>query len=77
MFLPFYPFEDWFGLPALLWAPGLLVGALALLPFLDRSRYRAPGRRRAFIVAGAAVLVALVALVAYALATPAKSHVAM
>ena len=77
MFLPFYPFEDWFGLPALLWAPGLLVGALALVPFLDRSRYRVPGRRRAFIVAGAAVLVALIALVAYALATPAKSHVAM
>ena len=77
MFLPFYPFEDWFGLPALLWAPGLLVGALALVPFLDRSRYRVPGRRRAFIVAGAAGLVALVALVAYALATPAKSHVAM
>ncbi len=77
MFLPFYPFEDWFGLPALLWAPSLLVGALALVPFLDHSRYRAPGRRRAFIVAGAAVLVALIALVAYALATPAKSHVAM
>ncbi len=77
MFLPFYPFEDWFGLPALLWAPGLLVGALALVPFVDRSRYRSPGRRRAFIVAGVLFLVALVALVAYALATPAKSHVAM
>ena len=77
MFLPFYPFEDWFGLPALLWAPGFLIGALALVPFLDRSPYRSPRRRRFFIVAGVAVVVALAALVAYALATPPKSHVAM
>ncbi len=77
MFLPFYPFEDWFGLPALLWAPALMIGALALVPFVDRSRYRSPGRRRAFIIAGAIVVVALVALVAYAVIEPAKSHVAM
>ncbi len=77
MFLPFYPFEDWFGLPALLWAPGLLIGTLALVPFVDRSRYRSPGRRRAFIVTGAIVVVALILLVAYALVTPPKSHVAM
>jgi len=77
MFLPFYPFEDWFGLPALLWAPGLLIGALALVPFIDRSPYRSPRRRRAFIVAGGLGLLALVALVVYALVTPAKSHVAM
>jgi ubiquinol-cytochrome c reductase cytochrome b subunit len=77
MFLPFYPFEDWFGLPALIWAPGLLIGALALLPFVDRSPYRSPSRRRAFVIAGAIVLLALVALVAYALVSPAKSHVAM
>ena len=77
MFLQFYPFEDWFGLPALLWAPGLMVAALAIVPFLDRSRYRSPARRRIFIAIGAVVVVALVALVAYALLTPAKSHVAM
>jgi quinol-cytochrome oxidoreductase complex cytochrome b subunit len=77
MFLPFYPFEDWFGLPALIWAPGLLIGVLALVPFVDRSRYRSPARRRAFIIAGAIVLIALVALVAYALIEPAKSHVEM
>jgi quinol-cytochrome oxidoreductase complex cytochrome b subunit len=77
MFLPFYPFEDWFGLPALIWAPGVLIGALALVPFIDRSPFRSPGRRRRFIVAGAIVTVGLVALVAYALLTPAKSHVEM
>ena len=77
MFLPFYPFEDWFGLPALIWAPGLLIGALALLPFIDRSRYRSPSRRRAFLITGAIVVVALVALVGYAILEPAKSHVEM
>ena len=77
MFLPFYPFEDWFGLPALIWAPGLLIGALALVPFIDRSRYRSPAKRRVFIIVGAIVLVALGALVAYALIEPAKSHVEM
>lgn len=77
MFLPFYPFEDWFGLPALIWAPGLLIGGLALVPFVDRSRYRSPSRRKVFVILGAIVLVALVALVAYAMIEPAKSHVQM
>lgn len=76
LFLPFYPFEDWFGLPALLWAPALLFGGLAALPFLDRSRYRSPGRRRIVIAIGVIVAVALVLLVLYALATPPKAHIA-
>lgn len=77
MFLPFYPFEDWFGLPALIWAPALIFGALAIVPFVDRSRYRSAGRRRAFIIAGAILVFALVALVAYAFLTPAKNHLGM
>ena len=75
MFLPFYPFEDWFGLAALLWVPALLFGALALLPFVDRSRFRSPGRRRAFIGIGALVTVALVVLVIYAYITVPQPHV--
>jgi ubiquinol-cytochrome c reductase cytochrome b subunit len=75
MFLPFYPFEDWFGLPALIWAPGLLATALALVPFVDRSRYRSPSRRRAFMITGAIVMIALAALVAYAIVSPAASHI--
>lgn len=75
MFLPFYPFEDWFGLPALLWSPAILFGGLALLPFVDRSRYRSPGRRRWVIAVGALLLIALVALEIYALATAPEPHI--
>ena len=46
MFLPFYPFEDWFGLVALIWAPAILFGALALVPLVDRSPYRSAAQRR-------------------------------
>lgn len=75
MFLPFYPFEDWFGLPALLWVPAILFGALALVPFVDRSPYRAPARRKFFIAVGAIVAVAAVALVVYALVTVPEAHI--
>lgn len=75
MFLPFYPFEDWFGLSALLWVPGMLVLGLVLVPILDRSPWRAPARRMGPIAVFAALVVVLVGLVLYALATPAASHV--
>ena len=75
MFLLFYPFEDWFGLPALLWVPAILFGALALVPFVDRNPYRSPRRRRLFIAIGAAVAIAAVILVAYAFATVPQAHV--
>lgn len=75
MFLPFYPFEDWFGLPALLLVPAILFGALALVPFVDRSPYRSPARRRIFVVIGAAVAIAAVLLVVYAFVTVPQAHV--
>jgi quinol-cytochrome oxidoreductase complex cytochrome b subunit len=75
MFLPFYPFEDWFGLSALLWVPAVLFGALALVPFVDRSPYRSPARRRVFIAIGVVAAVALAALVVYALVTVPQAHV--
>ena len=75
MFLPFYPFEDWFGLAALLWVPSLLFGALALVPFLDRSPYRSPTRRRVVVAVGITVAVALVVLAIYAFVTVPQAHV--
>lgn len=74
MFLVFYPLEDWFGLGALLWAPIVLFLGLAAVPFLDRSPYRSPIRRRLFIVIGAVAAIAAVALVLYALATVPQAH---
>jgi ubiquinol-cytochrome c reductase cytochrome b subunit len=75
MFLPFYPFEDWFGLSALLWVPGLLVLGLMLVPLLDRSPWRSPRRRKGAMAVFGVVVAALVGLVLYALASPAASHV--
>jgi len=75
MFLPFYPLEDWFGLNALLWAPAILFGGLALVPFIDRSRYRSPARRRMIIIVGLVVALALVALAIYAALTVPQAHV--
>ena len=75
MFLPFYPFEDWFGLAALLWVPALLFGALALVPFVDRSPYRSPARRRLVVAVGLTIAVALVVLAIYAFVTVPQAHV--
>ena len=75
MFLPFYPFEDWFGLAALLWVPALLFGALALVPFVDRSPYRSPARRRLVVAVGLTIAVALVLLAIYAFVTVPQAHV--
>ncbi|MEO6579460.1 MAG: cytochrome b N-terminal domain-containing protein [Candidatus Limnocylindria bacterium] len=75
MFLPFYPLEDWFGLGALLWGPAILFGALALVPFVDRSLYRSPSRRRIVVAIGLLAAVALVALVLYALLTVPQAHI--
>ena len=75
MFLPFYPFEDWFGLSALLWVPAILFGWLALVPFIDRTPYRSPRRRRVLMAIGAIVAIALAGLIVYALMTVPQAHV--
>ena len=75
MFLPFYPFEDWLGLAALVVTPTVLFLALALVPFADRSPYRSARRRLGWVVAGAAVAIALVGLVIYAYLSPTASHI--
>jgi quinol-cytochrome oxidoreductase complex cytochrome b subunit len=75
MFLPFYSFEDWFGLASLLWVPVILFGGLALVLFIDRSPYRSAARRLAVVIVGAIVSLALVALVVYALVTVPQAHV--
>ncbi len=75
MFLPFYPLEDWFGLSALLWAPAILVAGLILVPFVDRSPWRSPARRKWIVAIFAMVAVVLVALVVYATLTAPAAHV--
>ncbi len=66
MFLPFYPLEDVFGIRGLLGASIALFGLLALIPFVDRSPWLSPRRRRWMIVAGITLLLLLVVLGGYA-----------
>lgn len=66
MFLPFYPLEDVFGIRGLFVGSIILFGLLALVPFMDRSPWLSPRRRRGIIVAGIIVLVLLVVLGGYA-----------
>jgi ubiquinol-cytochrome c reductase cytochrome b subunit len=75
MFLPFYPFEDWFGLTALVWVPAILIVGLIAVPFVDRGPWRSPVRRKWIVAIGAVVAIALIALALYAGLTPAASHV--
>jgi len=41
-----YQLENWIGVEGLIWAPVVLMLALAALPFLDRSPQRRPSRRK-------------------------------
>lgn len=74
-FLWLYPFENWFGLRAIVILPGLLVAGLAALPFLDRSGERDPRRRRPWIALAALVLLAWAALTIYGFLSIPVSHV--
>lgn len=60
VFLPLYPFENWFVIRALLWVPVILLVVLAAVPFIDRSRFMAPRRRLVFVLLGAALALGLV-----------------
>ena len=66
MFLPFYPLEDVLGIRGLLVGGIVLFGLLALVPFVDRSKWVSPRRRKWIIIAGIILLVILIALAGYA-----------
>lgn len=66
MFLPLYPLEDLMGTQGILVGSAVLFGLLSLVPFLDRSPWLSPRKRRWMIVAGAGILVLVVALGVFA-----------
>jgi ubiquinol-cytochrome c reductase cytochrome b subunit len=74
MFLPFYPLEDVAGIQGLFWGAVVLFGLLALVPFVDRSTWRSPRRRRWVVGAGAVLLVVLIALGLFAWVNQPAEH---
>ncbi len=75
MFLPLYPFEDWFGIRALLWLPIVAFVVLAAVPWIDRFRSSALRPRAPLLVAGIAIIVALAALGIYGQVSTPAAHV--
>jgi ubiquinol-cytochrome c reductase cytochrome b subunit len=75
MFLPLYPFEDWFGLKALLWIPAVGITGLALVPLIDRFRSSALRARMPLLAAGAVILLALIGLGIYGRVSTPAEHV--
>jgi len=74
MFLPFYPLEDLFGIRGLLVGSIALFTLLGLVPFVDRSPWLSPRRRRWIIIAGVVLLALLVVLGGYAWLSRPVSH---
>jgi ubiquinol-cytochrome c reductase cytochrome b subunit len=70
-------FENWFGLRSLLWVPAILMGALILLPFLDRSKKFHILDRKWVLVIMIMLILTWVGLTIYAGMAPEKSHLGM
>ncbi|NOZ50587.1 MAG: cytochrome bc complex cytochrome b subunit [Chloroflexi bacterium] len=66
MFLPFYPLEDVAGINGLVGGSALLFILLALVPFVDRSRWLSPRKRRWIMIVGVLLLIVLISLGSYA-----------
>ncbi len=74
-FMPLFAFENWVGVPGLLWASVASFVTLALIPFVDRSRGLLPSKRSVAVAVGVIVLLALIGLGVLAWLTPGATHV--
>jgi ubiquinol-cytochrome c reductase cytochrome b subunit len=75
MFLPLFPFEDWFGIKSLVWLPIVGLTGLAAVPFIDRFGSSSLRRRWILIAAAVLVIAALVSLAIYAQVSTPGQHV--
>ena len=76
-FLWLYPLENWIGLGALWWVPGILTLGLLALPFVDRSAERDPRRRKLWIAVAVVVIAAWAGLTIYGAVSVPVSHTEM
>lgn len=74
MFLPFYPMEDLFGINGLLISSAVVFALLALVPFVDRSPWLSPRRRRWIVTSMTLLLIILIALGTYAWLSRPAAH---
>jgi ubiquinol-cytochrome c reductase cytochrome b subunit len=74
VFIWLYPFENWWGLTALLWIPIGLVLALALIPFVDRWRTNSLSKRWPLLLIFLIVFVAIVAFGFYGRVVTPAAH---
>lgn len=74
MFLWLFPLEEWLGVRALTLTPLVVGGLLALLPFVDRSPWMSPARRKGFLVVAGLLLIAIIISGVLAWLQPIASH---
>lgn len=74
-FLPLYAVENFFGIQALIWAPLLLIALLVIIPFIDRSKWVSPLRRKLVVGFGLLFFLILLILGLYAYFAPAQKHI--
>ncbi len=70
MFLWIFGMEDVFGIKSLIWGPALLFALLAAIPFIDRSPYLSPWKRKRIMALGLAIAAGLIYLSINAWRTP-------
>jgi quinol-cytochrome oxidoreductase complex cytochrome b subunit len=74
LFYWLYAFEDWFGIPGILYSAIGMFGLLAIFPFIDRTPLRHLRRRPVVLVLGVALLIAIVVLSIMVAVSPAAKH---
>lgn len=74
MFYWLYAFEGPFGVRGILYAAIIFFGLLVLVPFLDFTPWRSPGRRRVALTFALLVLLAMAAFSLYVWLTPSQAH---
>ena len=74
MFYFFYAFENWLGIPGILYSAVGLFGLLAILPFLDRTPLRHLRKRPVALILGVLLLAAVIALTIYVAVSGTGKH---
>ncbi len=77
MFLPIFTVENWVGLGGLVWASAAIFIALAIVPFVDRSPYLHPARRKGVLIAYGLLALLLIGLGIYSKIAPGAAHLGM